>query len=173
MQNAIVTLREKELDSGFYLWIRYVPDQNYSVWSNWFKSLNAMLDDLIHIIKYDRFFMNHWVSVLTAMQPQIFYQEDMEEEDAKRLVQDAIRAGIFNDLGSGSNVDLCVIRKNSVEMLRNMEKPNEQSELRASITRPKARDFSHGTTPVLSTTVIPHITIETETVAVGAESKTE
>ena len=101
------------------------------------------------------------------------YQEDMEEEDAKRLVQDAIRAGIFNDLGSGSNVDLCVIRKNSVEMLRNMEKSNEQSELRASITRPKARDFSHGTTPVLSTTVIPHITIETETVAVGAESKTE
>lgn len=79
MQNAIVTLREKELDSGFYLWIRYVPDQNYSVWSNWFKSLNAMLDDLIHIIKYDRFFMNHWVSVLTAMQPQIFYQEDMED----------------------------------------------------------------------------------------------
>lgn len=28
-----------------------------------------------------------------------------------KLVADAIKAGIFNDLGSGSNVDLCVITK--------------------------------------------------------------
>ncbi|CAM9245315.1 unnamed protein product, partial [Ectocarpus fasciculatus] len=39
------------------------------------------------------------------------YQEDMEEDAAVLLVRDAIRAGIFNDLGSGSNVDVTVIRK--------------------------------------------------------------
>ena len=34
----------------------------------------------------------------------------LQEEEAKQLVRDAICSGIFNDLGSGSNVDLCVIR---------------------------------------------------------------
>ena len=38
------------------------------------------------------------------------YKDDMTEDEAKDLVQNAIRAGIFNDLGSGSNVDLAVIR---------------------------------------------------------------
>lgn len=40
------------------------------------------------------------------------WKPDMNEEDGKALVHDAIAAGIFNDLGSGSNVDLCIIRKN-------------------------------------------------------------
>ena len=30
-------------------------------------------------------------------------------------------AGVFNDLGSGSNVDLCIITKNGAEMKRNYE----------------------------------------------------
>ncbi|RYG62833.1 hypothetical protein EON64_17135, partial [archaeon] len=38
------------------------------------------------------------------------FQEDMEEQQAVELVRDSIRAGIFNDLGSGSNVDITVIR---------------------------------------------------------------
>merc|ERR1719265_248239 len=84
------------------------------------------------------------------------YREDLDEASAKLLVQNAIRAGIFNDLGSGSNVDLCVIRRKDVEMLRNYEKPNEQSALRAAITRSKARDFKKGTTYVLSITITPH-----------------
>ena len=46
------------------------------------------------------------------------YRTDMNEEEAKKLVADAIRAGIFNDLGSGSNVDLCVITKDKTEMIR-------------------------------------------------------
>ena len=33
----------------------------------------------------------------------------MSRENAVALVAKAIRAGIFNDLGSGSNVDICVI----------------------------------------------------------------
>merc|ERR1719436_1597425 len=39
------------------------------------------------------------------------YKDGMTEEDASELVTAAISAGIFNDLGSGGNVDLCVIRK--------------------------------------------------------------
>lgn len=54
------------------------------------------------------------------------YKVDMEEEDAKRLVSDAIKAGIFNDLGSGGNVDLVVIKRGKVDILRNIEKPNEK-----------------------------------------------
>jgi 20S proteasome subunit beta 2 len=32
-------------------------------------------------------------------------------EQGMQLVARAIRSGIFNDLGSGSNVDLCIITK--------------------------------------------------------------
>ena len=38
------------------------------------------------------------------------WKKDLEEADAKQLVRDAIAAGIFNDMGSGSNVDLVVIK---------------------------------------------------------------
>ena len=48
-------------------------------------------------------------------------RDDMSEEDAVALVAKAIRAGIFNDLGSGSNVDVCIIRKDGVDYRRNME----------------------------------------------------
>lgn len=37
------------------------------------------------------------------------YTDDQTEEKAIDLVTNAIQAGIFNDLGSGSNVDVCVI----------------------------------------------------------------
>ena len=42
------------------------------------------------------------------------FKEDMGVEDAKKLVARAIRSGIYNDLGSGSNVDLCIINKDKV-----------------------------------------------------------
>ncbi|CAH8588889.1 unnamed protein product [Dicrocoelium dendriticum] len=49
---------------------------------------------------------------------------DMDQTDAMQLVRDAIVAGIFNDLGSGSNVDLCVITKTDVKYLRSYEVAN-------------------------------------------------
>lgn len=52
----------------------------------------------------------------------------MELEEGKKLVRDAIAAGIFNDLGSGSNVDLCVIKKGSVDYLRGYELSNQKGE---------------------------------------------
>ena len=45
-----------------------------------------------------------------------------------KLVRDAIAAGIFNDLGSGSNVDLCVIMKDKVEFLRPYDEANLKGE---------------------------------------------
>jgi 20S proteasome alpha/beta subunit len=34
----------------------------------------------------------------------------LKQTDAVELVAEAVRSGISNDLGSGSNVDICVIR---------------------------------------------------------------
>lgn len=47
-------------------------------------------------------------------------------EEAKQLVRDAIAAGIFCDLGSGSNVDLCVITEAGPQYLRGYDKPTEK-----------------------------------------------
>lgn len=49
-----------------------------------------------------------------------------QEEDAKTLVSEAIAAGIFNDLGSGSNIDLCVISKSKLDFLRPYSVPNKK-----------------------------------------------
>lgn len=35
----------------------------------------------------------------------------MQRDEGVQLVTEAICSGIFNDLGSGSNVDICVITK--------------------------------------------------------------
>ncbi|OAO92477.1 hypothetical protein AXX17_AT5G37190 [Arabidopsis thaliana] len=39
------------------------------------------------------------------------YKEGLTRDEGIKLVAEAICSGIFNDLGSGSNVDLCVITK--------------------------------------------------------------
>ena len=45
------------------------------------------------------------------------WRKGMTEEEAKKLVRDAIAAGIINDMGSGSNVDLAIIKPNdSIEV---------------------------------------------------------
>ncbi|XP_074067708.1 proteasome subunit beta type-7 [Macrotis lagotis] len=54
------------------------------------------------------------------------FKPDMEEEEAKKLVSEAISAGIFNDLGSGSNIDLCVISKSKLDFLRPFDVPNKK-----------------------------------------------
>jgi len=55
------------------------------------------------------------------------YKPNMAKKDAMQLVRDAVAAGIFNDLGSGSNVDLCIITKDQkVEYLRPYDVANEK-----------------------------------------------
>merc|ERR1712070_1020788 len=74
------------------------------------------------------------------------YRDDMELEDAKQLVQDAIFAGIFNDLGSGSSCDLCVITAEETTYLRGHAKPNPRKFKRTYT-------FAPGATPILGTDV--------------------
>lgn len=41
----------------------------------------------------------------------IFFNIYLQREEGVNMVTKAICSGIFNDLGSGSNVDVCVITK--------------------------------------------------------------
>lgn len=43
------------------------------------------------------------------------YRPDMGKEEAMALVAKAVTAGVLNDLGSGSNVDVTVITKDATE----------------------------------------------------------
>ncbi|RLN51622.1 hypothetical protein BBJ29_009464, partial [Phytophthora kernoviae] len=82
------------------------------------------------------------------------YKDDMTEGEAKKLVQEAILAGIFNDLGSGSNVDVTTIKQvnGKVEVVKefNCIKPNEVSELRSQVNRDIVTHIPRGATHVLS-----------------------
>lgn len=75
------------------------------------------------------------------------YKPNLSEQEAKDLVADAIRAGIFNDLGSGSNVDLCVITKDKAEMLRPYHEANVKGVRQGNYL------FRRGTTQVLKSQV--------------------
>lgn len=55
------------------------------------------------------------------------WKAGLNRDEAIALVCDAIEAGIFNDLGSGSNVDVCVVEKNKSQMMRNYKRPNERA----------------------------------------------
>ncbi|KZV65643.1 proteasome subunit [Peniophora sp. CONT] len=68
------------------------------------------------------------------------WQPNMSREAAIDIVSQAIAAGIFNDLGSGSNIDVCVITKDKTDMLRGYIKPNERVE------KEKRYNFRRGTT---------------------------
>lgn len=54
------------------------------------------------------------------------WKANMSRQEAIDMVCEAIEAGIWNDLGSGSNVDVCVIEPQGTEMLRNYKTPNEK-----------------------------------------------
>ncbi|KAI9359570.1 nucleophile aminohydrolase [Zopfochytrium polystomum] len=75
------------------------------------------------------------------------WKDGLSRDEAVELVKDAIEAGIFNDLGSGSNVDVCVITKDNVEYLRNYKKPNERE------PKEQSYKFRRGTTAILSKSV--------------------
>ena len=49
------------------------------------------------------------------------FRHNMTREEAMQLVRYVFAAGMFNDLGSGSNVYLCVITKDRVECIRPRE----------------------------------------------------
>ncbi|AMD22511.1 HHL259Cp [Eremothecium sinecaudum] len=72
------------------------------------------------------------------------WKKDLSREEAIKLAAEAIEAGIWNDLGSGSNVDLCVMEMGKdAQLLRNYITPN--------VREPKQNSykFQRGTTAVL------------------------
>uniref|UniRef100_A0A8D3A5Z8 Proteasome subunit beta n=1 Tax=Scophthalmus maximus TaxID=52904 RepID=A0A8D3A5Z8_SCOMX len=88
------------------------------------------------------------------------YKPDMEEEAAKRLVRDAIAAGIFNDLGSGSNIDLCVISKGKVDYIRPHDEANKKGvssnyNILLHLSTTGDYKYTRGTTGVLTKAVKP------------------
>ncbi|KAG5674838.1 hypothetical protein PVAND_004783 [Polypedilum vanderplanki] len=75
------------------------------------------------------------------------WKPDMTEQEAKELVADAITSGVVNDLGSGTNVNLCVIRKSS------SEKINGYREICGNGKRILDYSIKHGTTGIISETI--------------------
>ncbi|CAG8973389.1 hypothetical protein HYALB_00000152 [Hymenoscyphus albidus] len=76
------------------------------------------------------------------------WKASMTEQEAVTLCSNAIQAGIFNDLGSGSNVDVCVITKEKTTLKRGYVKPNERSK------KQKSYVFKRGTTAILNEKII-------------------
>eukprot|EP01119_Soliformovum_irregulare_P008392 TRINITY_DN21510_c0_g1_i1.p1 TRINITY_DN21510_c0_g1~~TRINITY_DN21510_c0_g1_i1.p1 ORF type:complete len:298 (+),score=64.46 TRINITY_DN21510_c0_g1_i1:56-895(+) len=76
------------------------------------------------------------------------YKPNMTRQEGIDLVQAAIHAGIFNDLGSGGNVDVTVITKDNTEILRNYDKPNPRKYRREVV-------FPKGSTRVISQSFTP------------------
>ena len=78
------------------------------------------------------------------------YRPGMDKDEAIALVARAIRSGIFNDLGSGSNVDVTVISAvEGVQVLRNYQNPNERP------PRQRSYNYPPGCTPILKETIRP------------------
>jgi len=84
------------------------------------------------------------------------WKPDLELEDAKKLMRDTIAAGIFNDLMSGSHVDICVITRDKAELIRPFDVANVKGERQGSYR------YARGSTAVLSTRVIPLVVESTE-----------
>ncbi|THH08275.1 hypothetical protein EW145_g2806 [Phellinidium pouzarii] len=85
------------------------------------------------------------------------WRPNMERQEALNLVVTAISAGIFNDLGSGSNVDACVITKDHTETLRNYRRPNERAQ------KENTYKFRRGTTAWTKESVRSFVVDETTT----------
>ncbi|KAH8281311.1 hypothetical protein KR018_009155 [Drosophila ironensis] len=56
------------------------------------------------------------------------WRPDMSLPQGKQLVREAISAGVFNDLGSGSNIDLCVVTMKGAQYLRTDTVASEKGE---------------------------------------------
>ncbi|CAG8473360.1 12770_t:CDS:2 [Ambispora gerdemannii] len=76
------------------------------------------------------------------------WKKDLERQEAIDLVQEAIEAGIFNDLGSGSDVNITIIEKGKVDNIKGYARPNRRE--------PKCRSykFARGSTATLNLSAV-------------------
>jgi len=83
------------------------------------------------------------------------WHKGLTRDEGVALAVDAIEAGIFNDMGSGSNVDVCVIEpEGRVEYLRNYRMPNERH------VKAQSYVYAKGTTAVLKEKVWERVVSE-------------
>ena len=75
------------------------------------------------------------------------YHDNMNEDQAVNLAKDAIEAGIFNDLGSGSNVDVFVVKRDGCRKLENFRVYNKKE-----FSNSQNYTFKINSTPVLEET---------------------
>ncbi|KMP01001.1 proteasome component [Coccidioides immitis H538.4] len=80
---------------------------------------------------------------------ETMWTPNLNKDQAIALASEAIKAGIFNDLGSGSNVDVCVIEQDKpTQLLRNYIRPNERGQ------KERTYRFTKGTTAWLDQKII-------------------
>ena len=81
----------------------------------------------------------------------------MTKKEAMDLCATAIQAGIFNDLGSGSNVDMCVMETGKdAQLYRNYLTPNVREQ------KQRNYKFARGTTAVLKKDVFDLVDVVRE-----------
>lgn len=80
------------------------------------------------------------------------YKDDLTVEEGKALVIRAIEAGIIHDLGSGSNVDLCVLTKEGSKLHRNIKTDHHKQ-----FSRSKPYIFPPGTTEIMREYKFPRV----------------
>lgn len=64
------------------------------------------------------------------------WKPNLTLEECKKLVRDSIAAGVFNDLGSGNWIDLCIITKDGSQLHKPYEKANLKGQRRGDYTLP-------------------------------------
>lgn len=84
------------------------------------------------------------------------YKAEMDEASAIELVKRAIAAGIFNDLGSGSNCTIRVIRMDGTTDLMKFTDSNDVSKYRSTVTHTPRLNLPVGVSPILTTKVTHH-----------------
>ncbi|GEQ70180.1 hypothetical protein JCM33374_g3856 [Metschnikowia sp. JCM 33374] len=99
---------------------------------------------------------------------ELNWKPDMTRDEAVKLCADAIEAGIWNDLGSGSNVDVCVLEVGKdAELLRNYLTPNVRA------AKERSYKFARGTTAVLRQSIRDIVDVEETVIDFGRSDAME
>ena len=62
------------------------------------------------------------------------WKPNLTLDEGKKLVRDAIAAGVFNDLGSGSNINLCIITKDGSQRISPYDEANQKGKRQGDYT---------------------------------------
>lgn len=98
------------------------------------------------------------------------FMEDITVEEGVEVVRQAAQAGILNDLGSGSDIDICVITRDDVRLWREEAKSHSDSESvsRADITFDQLATKGAGVSDGLGSLLSPSDAAETEFMSIDA-----